>query len=71
MFFIRALRLGLNNKRSLNEWRLIADPFIIDGGYRRVDFFKVQCSDVLEDKKVNEDQGLNDIGGEFESSKER
>jgi len=22
-------------------------------------------------KKVNEDQGLNDIGGEFESSKER
>jgi len=29
-----------NSNRSLNEWRLIADPDNADGGIIRVNFFK-------------------------------
>jgi hypothetical protein len=45
------VRVENQDKRSLNEWRLIADPGILDGGYARVDFFKVNSSDVIQDKK--------------------
>ena len=58
-----------NSNRSLNEWRLIADPDNADGGIIRVNFFKDWCSDALMDKTINEDRGLNDIGREIEDSK--
>ena len=49
------MRVENQDTRSLNEWRLIADPVILDGGYSQVKFIKVNSRNVNKKKKRHEE----------------